>query len=164
MEDEPTEDYEVEDDEPKEEEDDDDDDDDDDDEEENETEEEEEDDDAFDEREFEEDDDAPTVETSPDRLSSIDSYGSSYSPISYWSIGDTTPSFLDFENYEVHHWGMVAGGVITLFTMLAYYLVFRKNAKYRHLMPSSKGKSSYERLDDDADDDTDTYTYDEESP
>lgn len=59
---------------------------------------------------------------------------------------------------------MVAGGVITLFTMLAYYLVFRKNAKYRHLMPSSKGKSSYERLDDDADDDTDTYTYDEESP
>ena len=59
---------------------------------------------------------------------------------------------------------MVAGGVITLFIMLAYYLVFRKHAKYRHLMPSSKGKSSYERLDDDADDDTDTYTYDEESP
>ena len=85
MEDEPTEDYEVEDDEPKEEDDDDDDDEeeeeDGDDEEENETEEEEEDDDAFDEREFEEDDDAPTVKTLPDRLSSIDSYGSSYSPM-----------------------------------------------------------------------------------
>ena len=81
---------------------------------------------------------------------------------SFWSIDDTTPSFLDFENYEVHHWGMVAGGVITLFTMLAYYLVFRKHAKYRHLMPSSKGKSSYEQLDDE--DDEDTYTYDEESP
>ena len=79
MEDEPTEDYEVEDDEPKEE-DDDDEEEEGDDEEENEREEEE-DDDAFDEREFEEDDDAPTVETSPDRLSSIDSYGSSYSPM-----------------------------------------------------------------------------------
>ena len=94
MEDEPTEDYEVEDDKPEEDDDDDDDeeeeDDDDDeeeeeeegdDEEENEKEENEEDDDEFNEEEFEEDDDAPTVETSPDRLSSIDSYGSSYSPM-----------------------------------------------------------------------------------
>ena len=82
MEDEPTEDYEVEDDKPKEEDDDDDEEEEEgDDEEENEKEENEEDDDEFNEEEFEEDDDAPTVETSPDRLSSIDSYGSSYSPM-----------------------------------------------------------------------------------
>ena len=78
-----------------------------------------------------------------------------------WSI-DGLPSFLDFDEYEVHHWGMVITGLIAIVTTIAYFLVFRKNAKYRHLIPSGQKKSSYDKLDETEDEET--YTYEDESP
>ena len=79
-----------------------------------------------------------------------------------WSI-DGMPSFLDFDEYEVHHWGMAITGLLAIVSAIAYFLVFRKNAKYRHLIPSAKKKSSYDQLDETEDDD-ETYTYEDESP
>ena len=59
------------------------------------------------------------------------------------------PSFLDYEKYEVHHWGMIVTGLVAIITIIAYFLVFRKNAKYRHLIPSAAKTNSYDQLDED---------------
>ena len=54
---------------------------------------------------------------------------------------------LDFHKYQKHHWGLVAGGVITFLVLVAYALVFRNGAKYRHILPSSgKKKDGYEKV------------------
>ena len=84
-----------------------------------------------------------------------------------WSIMDL-PSFLDYEKYEVHHWGMVVTGLVAIITIIAYFLVFRKNAKYRHLIPSAAKTNSYDQLDEDIEghvpSDDETYTYEDDSP
>merc|ERR1711892_551000 len=51
-----------------------------------------------------------------------------------WTITDQAEaSFLDLESYESHHWVTFGAtiGVIIIF----YYLVFRQNGRYRHLLP-----------------------------
>ena len=80
-----------------------------------------------------------------------------------------SPSFLDYEKYEVHHWGMVVTGLVAIITIIAYFLVFRKKAKYRHLVPLAAKTNSYDQLEEDieghvASEDDETYTYEDESP
>merc|ERR1719285_785140 len=113
------------------------------------------------------------VSESADYQSSISSASASQSSISdsstLWSIMDL-PSFLDYEQYEVHHWGMIVTGLVAIITTIAYFLVFRKNAKYRHLIPSAAKKNSYDQLDEDleghvaSEDETYTYEDDDDSP
>merc|ERR1711931_495831 len=67
-----------------------------------------------------------------------------------------------FSNLETHHWGIGIAGVATILVTLVYFLVFRKNAKFNHLVPRGRKKVSYDAL---SDDDTESeYTYDEETP
>merc|ERR1712147_531338 len=81
-----------------------------------------------------------------------------------WTITEQPLSLFDYESYETHHWLLVTGIIITLLTFLAYFLVFRKDAKLRHLAPSSRSrKKKYEQLDAAVYDD-DSYTYDDETP
>ena len=68
-----------------------------------------------------------------------------------------------FSNLKTHHWGIGIAGVATILVTLVYFLVFRKNAKFSHLMPRGRKKVSYDALSDD-DDDESEYTYDEETP
>jgi len=70
--------------------------------------------------------------------------------------------WLDFNKYEKHHWGLVAAGVVTFLVLVAYALVFRNGAKYKHILPSSgKKKDGYEKMDAVS---SDEYTYDSETP
>merc|ERR1711892_792044 len=51
-----------------------------------------------------------------------------------WTITDQAEaSFLDLESYESHHW-VTFGATIGVIIIL-YYLVFRQNGRYRHLLP-----------------------------
>ena len=72
----------------------------------------------------------------------------------------------DYDSYETHHWVIIASVIVTLLTFLAYFLVFRKNGKLHHLAPSSRSrKKKYEQIDAEVyneDEDTDSYTYDDE--
>merc|ERR1712123_563039 len=83
-----------------------------------------------------------------------------------WTIKDEPLSMFDYDSYETHHWVIIASVIVTLLTFLAYYLVFRKNGKLHHLAPSSRSrKKKYEQIDADVyneDEDTDSYTYDDE--
>merc|ERR1711892_212400 len=83
-----------------------------------------------------------------------------------WTIKDEPLSMFDYDSYETHHWVIIASIVVTLLTFLAYFLVFRKNGKLHHLAPSSRSrKKKYEQIDADVyneDEDTDSYTYDDE--
>merc|ERR1711892_805776 len=83
-----------------------------------------------------------------------------------WTIKDEPLSIFDYDSYETHHWVIIASVIVTLLTFLAYYLVFRKNGKLHHLAPSSRSrKKKYEQIDADVyneDEDTDSYTYDDE--
>merc|ERR1712235_79288 len=67
-----------------------------------------------------------------------------------------------FSNLETHHWGIGIAGVATILVTLVYFLVFRKNAKFNHLVPRGRKKVSYDALSDE--DDDSEYTYDEETP
>merc|ERR1711892_1660342 len=83
-----------------------------------------------------------------------------------WTIKDEPLSIFDYDSYETLHWVIIASVIVTLLTFLAYYLVFRKNGKLHHLAPSSRSrKKKYEQIDADVyneDEDTDSYTYDDE--
>merc|ERR1712106_490775 len=83
-----------------------------------------------------------------------------------WTIKDEPLSMFDYDSYETHHWVIIASVIVTLLTFLAYFLVFRKNGKLHHLAPSSRSrKKKYEQIDADVyneDEDTDSYTYDDE--
>jgi len=68
-----------------------------------------------------------------------------------------------FSNLKTHHWGIGIAGVATILVTLVYFLVFRKNAKFNHLVPRGRKKVSYDALSDDEDDESE-YTYDEETP
>lgn len=68
-----------------------------------------------------------------------------------WTIEDkqvaNSVGLLDFKKYETHHWSMVIGGIVAVVVLIAYALVFRKGAKYRHLLPSSgKQKPAYDKV------------------
>jgi len=72
-------------------------------------------------------------------------------------------ALVDFDNYEAHHWGLVILIIGSVIGVLAYYFVFRKNAKYRHMVPSAKKKGdAYDQLI--RDDESGEYTYDEDTP
>merc|ERR1712088_935761 len=97
-----------------------------------------------------------------DDYSDVDSFGSaeaSYGSVSsesvgsidnasFWSIdGYSLEAFLNFQDYGATHWGIVIMLLLGVVSALAYYFVFRKNARYRHLIPSAKPrKASYDRL------------------
>merc|ERR1711892_285985 len=109
------------------------------------------------------------------RIESINDFDdSSFYPRSFdtrnsrpvWTIKDEPLSMFDYDSYETHHWVIIASVIVTLLTFLAYYLAFRKNGKLHHLAPSSRSrKKKYEQIDADVyneDEDTDSYTYDDE--
>merc|ERR1712131_236343 len=83
---------------------------------------------------------------------------------SYGSIeGEASTEGGMFSNLETHHWGIGIAGIATILVTLIYFLMFRKNAKFSHLMPRGRKKVSYDALSDE-DDDESEYTYDEETP
>ena len=90
------------------------------------------------------------------RLTEVYSYGSIEEGGSMEAEGGM------FSNLETHHWGIGIAGVATILVTLVYFLVFRKNAKFNHLVPRGRKKVSYDALSDD--DDESEYTYDEETP
>ena len=68
-----------------------------------------------------------------------------------WTIEDkqvaNSVGLLDFNKYETQHWSMVIGGIVAVVVLIAYALVFKKGAKYRHLLPSSgKQKPAYDKV------------------
>merc|ERR1712002_1088425 len=81
-----------------------------------------------------------------------DSQDGQYSDIySYASVMDESDTGGMFSNLEVHHWGMGIAGVATIMVALVYFLVFRKNAKFSHMMPRGRKKVSYDELTDEDD-------------
>merc|ERR1711911_341082 len=99
--------------------------------------------------------DQPAPNGEGDEMNSI-SYNPSYQTYSdiysYGSIDEGGSMEAEggmFSNLETHHWGIGIAGVATILVTLVYFLVFRKNAKFNHLVPRGRKKVSYDALSDD---------------